>query len=661
MLLILYLGIILSWAVSYSLGSQKFSSTPKYIEVNPGSEAILECKVLNKGGACIWQKDRKPIGIYPGKYEWVTDNERGDCSLKILNARLDLDDGSWECQVTASKFDALDMLSSDPAQVTVRVAPTTLHMELNSTLVLPRMNLTIQSGVQSKIKCISRFGNPPPKIRWFIGDRELFRTNQTDAPEVGASKKWSSSSILEHRFGRDDHGKKLRCVAMHEAYENGEKEVATGMNVHYIPTVTLVDTPVGDLEEGTLSATMRCVADANPPATIVWKKAGSTETLAIQETLTLKPLSRRISGSYTCEARNIMGISAPKTVEIEVKYAPTSVTIEGASNNQLLTSVGGSVRLECKADGNPFPNFKWIHKAIRGAGDIIVRAEGRFFVLSNVSYEDQGEYICIASNTINGGDRVGESQPVNIRVLGPPKALNLVASQTVLVERGQDATLFGAFCSDPIPQTTMWEINEADTLEAGTGKGRFVAEPLSTMKKPSCYEARLKIQRVELSDARIFRLVVENEKGSDVVDVTLKVTEPVSMAAVIGVIIACIIFLVVVSLCLLYAFKSEGCCTNDEKGDSKTALDIESAKSEYSKSNGKVSSTSSHSSIKSGGGDLRFNDLQLPRASNNGSMRTRGHRNIHGLPSVTPIPSPKSDVISITSSHSSTKDRVDLV
>ena len=67
------------------------------------------------------------------------------------------------------------------------------------------------------------------------------------------------------------------------------------------------------------------------------------------------------------------------------------------------------------------------------------------------------------------------------KITGPPKALNLVASQTVLVERGQDATLFGAFCSDPIPQTTMWEINEADTLEAGTGKGRFVAEPLSTV------------------------------------------------------------------------------------------------------------------------------------------------------------------------------------
>ncbi|KAK2702406.1 hypothetical protein QYM36_018983 [Artemia franciscana] len=129
------------------------------------------------------------------------------------------------------------------------------------------------------------------------------------------------------------------------------------------------------------------------------------------------------------------------------------------------------------------------------------------------------------------------------------------------------------------------------------------------MKKPSCYEARLKIQRVELSDARIFRLVVENEKGSDVVDVTLKVTgpfifsskmlkylhckhdqkdpavirgtykileqpKPVSMAAVIGVIIACIIFLVVVSLCLLYAFKSEGCCTNDVIDAVETVKDI---------------------------------------------------------------------------------------
>ena len=42
-------------------------------------------------------------------------------------------------------------------------------------------------------------------------------------------------------------------------------------------------------------------------------------------------------------------------------------------------------------------------------------------------------------------------------------------------------------------------------------------------KRDECYETRLRIQRVEMNDARHYYLTVENEKGSDSFYVTLSV------------------------------------------------------------------------------------------------------------------------------------------
>ncbi|KAK4873282.1 hypothetical protein RN001_015311, partial [Aquatica leii] len=38
---------------------QRFEQQPAYTEVNPGQNALLACKVLNKKGSCSWQKDNK--------------------------------------------------------------------------------------------------------------------------------------------------------------------------------------------------------------------------------------------------------------------------------------------------------------------------------------------------------------------------------------------------------------------------------------------------------------------------------------------------------------------------------------------------------------------------------------------------------------------------
>lgn len=62
----------------------------------------------------------QPVGMYKHKYEWYGSQETGDCSIWIKAAQLEFDDGSWECQVTASDFHTQDALTSSPVRLVVR-------------------------------------------------------------------------------------------------------------------------------------------------------------------------------------------------------------------------------------------------------------------------------------------------------------------------------------------------------------------------------------------------------------------------------------------------------------------------------------------------------------------------------------------------------------
>ena len=101
-------------------GLQKWAQQPRYQEVNPRGTIVLPCVILNKKGECRWEKDGTPVGIYPHKYEWSSSPENGDCSLRILDANLEYDDGVWQCQVTPSSFSIKDALISEGAELVVR-------------------------------------------------------------------------------------------------------------------------------------------------------------------------------------------------------------------------------------------------------------------------------------------------------------------------------------------------------------------------------------------------------------------------------------------------------------------------------------------------------------------------------------------------------------
>jgi len=112
------LSLLLVLVVSGAFGQQGFSVEPQDELVAPGHNTTLTCLVDNMVGECRWQKEGKPVGLFPGKYSVAM--VKGDCSLTISNVDLKIDDGEWECQVTSSSFSSGDALASRKARLTVQ-------------------------------------------------------------------------------------------------------------------------------------------------------------------------------------------------------------------------------------------------------------------------------------------------------------------------------------------------------------------------------------------------------------------------------------------------------------------------------------------------------------------------------------------------------------
>jgi len=96
------------------------------------------------------------------------------------------------------------------------------------------------------------------------------------------------------------------------------------------PETRLVGVPTGQLEEGRDQLEIRCLADANPPASIVWRKTkspGVTEVASIGETLMFSPIYRNHAAVYLCEASNIEGESSPVSVQVSVNCTCARVYI----------------------------------------------------------------------------------------------------------------------------------------------------------------------------------------------------------------------------------------------------------------------------------------------------------------------------------------------
>ncbi|KAL6443029.1 hypothetical protein ACFW04_002786 [Cataglyphis niger] len=398
----------------------------------------------------------------------------------------------------------------------------------------------------------------------YVGDIELRTLRpQVNSTEIDNPRTWATYSVCEILAERSRYGQPIRCVAIHPAYANPTMSSSTEVrfDVRYAPETRLVGVPTGQLEEGRDQLEIRCLADANPPASILWRKTkspGVTEVASIGETLMFSPIYRNHAAVYLCEASNTEGESSPVSVQVSVNYPPM---ISAVGPDRLTTALLYSgASFECHADAMPPAEYRWAQIFTDGRMPLEC-GTGQRLILTNVTYEQQGQYICLASNKINGNIREVKSDPVSLQVVGAPRVVKPAITEkfVVVTTEGSPARLEIRLCSDPKPRLVAWEWGSTRLHAGEVLEPRYRALDLEPLASEDCYIAILELTSTVKEDQRLYHVIVENDRGSDRRALMLKVDEPGQIPLVIGAVAGFTVLSVLIMgfVCFL---RSDRCC-----------------------------------------------------------------------------------------------------
>lgn len=578
-------------------GQQEWTEQPRYQEVNPHGSVVMPCVITNKKGECRWEKDGNPVGIYPTKYEWAGLSEKGDCSLKILDANLEYDDGVWQCQVTPSSFQSKDSLISEGAELVVREAPNSVMIQRVGDAT---SEIIAAAGEDLELECIATGANPPPTLAWFANGQAIATGHSQENKRQGENDRtWASFSRLILPVSKEDDGANVKCVVTHPALDDETMSAEKPLTIHYPPTVKIETSQMDNLEDEKDSVTLRCIVDSNPRAAILWKKEGLNGEFSPEQEIVFSPVTRHTAGQYSCTAENQLGMSKADYVEVDVKYSPRILSV--GPTKVVTAQLYNKTVLTCEAEGNPPPQYTWLQ--MNPTQEVLIRAHTQEFVIENVTYDYQGEFVCKATNDINGEERTVQSDPVKVMVTGAPQVLRYKAQKNVMVPIGETAELQVEFCANPMSNQS-WHLENGSgnkvILASGTGHGRFQAETVKNHpNRPDCYISTLRINGAHPTDSHNYELRLSNQHGVDTHTIRLAVNQHVAQEYLIAVVIGCVISGLLLILVTIYMVKAGKCCcskssSHGSKKDCKPN-DLESDKTDME------STHSAHSSNMSGG------------------------------------------------------------
>ena len=99
------------------------------------------------------------------------------------------------------------------------------------------------AGEDLELECITTGGNPPAKMKWYMGDQEIHtgHTQEDSRPSLlnqdnniisqSKARTWTSISRLMLPVSKSDNGATVRCVAQHPALDK-PLEQKTFLTIH---------------------------------------------------------------------------------------------------------------------------------------------------------------------------------------------------------------------------------------------------------------------------------------------------------------------------------------------------------------------------------------------------------------------------------------------
>ena len=475
---------------------QQFLIAPKDRIVSAGASLTLKCVIDNIGGQCSWERDGIPVGLYPDKYHMeAAAFEAGDCSLTILEASPEWDEGEWRCQVSAGNIAQADSLISAPARLTVTQPPSEVSL------------VTIEDRGP---RCVTSASNPPAEMKILL-DNEVISLEDVKQENVRLDTGgWRSSLDLASVMVRTNHQRTLRCVAQH-GETNTSLATSTVLNVTFPPVIisTTLETAADWRQNYYMpgdTAVLQCEVESNPAASIRWRHVDTGQMTPASVTgRAVIEMEEDTRGKYECVAENQLGVSVSEPLTLSVAHVPRVVSEDGGEKTDLKVNVGENLTLLCKASAIPEPDYRWLLKD--HSGDIIIVAKEALLTIDNVGYQHGGELLCEASNVM--GTRLGDVYRVSVE--GRPVIQNPSTGNNVTIMSGDTFSFTVEFCSYPEPSVTWLKDSQ-----------KIHSHSLERVRD-KCYLSILQLQNIDHYDAGQYRLIVTNLLGDDSVTMQLRV------------------------------------------------------------------------------------------------------------------------------------------
>ncbi|XP_077865920.1 roundabout homolog 2-like [Saccoglossus kowalevskii] len=359
-------------------------------------------------------------------------------------------------------------------------------------VVLSPSNITVGVGSPASMEC-QIIGTPTPTISWiklgeigaiinsparYVQDNTLYITSVDDGDAgvyicTGSNSEGSISADPAY----------LIVASMGTSFLQQPSDTLAVLGT----TVTLICRP----------------PVSNPPSVVTWYKdnaiiqESSQKIILDNGDLYMPSVILSDAGVYFCAATNsyIPRTLTSRTATLSIQVGAL-ITIP-PSNAQ--TVIHDRVMFTCTADGDPKPEIKWYKQQELIDDDYYdsrysIGFDGESLTITDVIYNDQGTYVCEASNGVNV-DRASAFLDVIVPPqidVGPPSDLTARVGSAVLV----NCEVLG----DPTP-TVSWFKDEFPLIWSAENT-RYISTPQG-----------LQIMNVVTSDAGVYRCHAENEAG----------------------------------------------------------------------------------------------------------------------------------------------------
>ncbi|XP_015920396.1 lachesin-like isoform X2 [Parasteatoda tepidariorum] len=224
----------------------------------------------------------------------------------------------------------------------------------------------------------------------------------------------------------------------------------------------------------------------------------------LQWNLHISKVDEKDKGYYMCQINTEPMVS--QLGYLDVMVPPT--IIETGTSSDTVTEERSKVSLRCEASGYPEPIITWRREdgkdinlgSYGGRKYSALRVEGEFLNISQVSREDMGAYLCIASN----GVLPAVSKRILLQVNFKPKIR--VPNQLVGAASGSDVVLECRLEASPTPLTS-WIRSEGIML---LNNKKY---DISEMKDGYKINMKIKIFSLTVDDFGSYKCVAKNTLG----------------------------------------------------------------------------------------------------------------------------------------------------